>query len=78
MSETRCTCGNGCETFGQCMRRKRIRIGQVDASEQRRWDNRLNKFHAAVAQGIEPRSTSTADIDRAVEWSNRTGKAFGS
>ena len=47
MSETRCTCGNGCETFGQCMRRKHIRVGQVDASEQRRWDSRLNKFHDA-------------------------------
>lgn len=39
-------------------------------------DKELGSYFDAVRQGIEPRSTRQADIDKAVKFSNEAGKAF--
>lgn len=79
---TRCTCGAGHETFGACLRAKNIRIAYCqsaagkDASAQKRWDNELQAYRDAEAQGIEPAGTSMRQIRAAVEASNAAGKAY--
>jgi hypothetical protein len=74
--EKHCGCGAGHQTFGACCRAKNIRIGQVDASEQKRWDAELDEFRAASRQGIQPKTTQLKDIRAAVDISNKTGVAF--
>ncbi len=79
-------CSSGCSTgphatYGACIRSKGLRVaysgvGGGDATIQKRWDAELQSYRDAVAQGIEPESTKTPDIRRAVEWSNRHGRAY--
>ncbi|MDE2469865.1 MAG: hypothetical protein KGL35_14280 [Bradyrhizobium sp.] len=81
MAETRCTCGQGHATFGQCIRAKGIRIaycgiGEGDASKQKRWDKELDLYRSAVAQGLEPSTTRTANIRRELDLSDRYGVPF--
>lgn len=51
-------------------------FGQVDATRQKKWDAELAEYRSAVAQGIQPETTQTAGIRAAVEWSEKTGKAY--
>jgi hypothetical protein len=48
----------------------------MDATKQKRWDAELDLYRSATAQGIQPSSTKTADIERALEISNLSGTAF--
>jgi len=84
---TNSNCSSGCltkdhATYGECLRSKSLRIaycnsaGGSDASRQKRWDAELNEYRAAVSQGIEPDSTATRDIRKAVDWSEKTGVAY--
>lgn len=43
---------------------------------QKQWDKELSDYKAARAQGIQPDSTRTKDIRKAVEISNKYGKAY--
>lgn len=76
MTGTRCTCGSGHATYGACLRSKNISVGQVDRTEQKQWDNEIKAYRAARAQGIQPRTTQLADVQAAVEISDRSGRAF--
>lgn len=81
MSETRCTCGAGHKTFGECIRNKGITIGYCgqgggDATSQKKWDREITAYYDTVKQGIEPAGTSMRQIRQAVEISNKTGVAF--
>lgn len=83
MSGTRCTCGDGCPTFGACLRKKNIRIegcrsatGGPDRTAQKKWDAELDAYKAARSQGIQPAGTTMPKIQSAVEVSNKVGKAF--
>ena len=42
----------------------------------RKWDKELALYRSAREQGIQPEGTSTAKIRKAIDISNKTGKAF--
>jgi len=43
----------------------------------KKWDNELALYRTARSQGIQPDSTKTKDIRKAIDISNRTGIAYG-
>lgn len=43
---------------------------------QKAWDKELNLYKQARAQGIQPDSTRTKDIQKAMDLSNQHGKAY--
>ena len=43
----------------------------------KKWDNELALYRQARSQGIQPDSTKTKDIRKAIDISNRTGIAYG-
>jgi hypothetical protein len=43
----------------------------------KKWDKELALYRSARDQGIQPEGTSTAKIRKAIDISNKTGKAFG-
>ena len=43
----------------------------------KKWDNELALYRKARAQGIQPDSTKTKDIRKAIDISNKTGRAYG-
>lgn len=70
-------------TYGSYLRSKAIRVegcrdatGGQDRSTQKRWDAELNLYRSAVAQGIQPDGTSTAKVRRALDLSDRAGRAY--
>ena len=82
-------CSSNCATqdhdnYGDCLRDKGISAIGVSGSKNitldRGWQKRdqkeLESYYSAVKQGIEPRSTRTKDIKKAVELSDKAGKAF--
>jgi hypothetical protein len=50
--------------------------GNQDASTQKRWDKELDLYASAVKQGVQPDSTSTRATQKALDWSEKTGKAY--
>lgn len=73
----RCSCGNGCPTFGSCMRRKRLQL--TDPSQRRitsEWDRHLDRYAWAVRQGIQPDSTLREETDYAIAVSEETGVPY--
>lgn len=70
------------QTFGECMRAKSLKVAYCnsasghDYTRQKRWDNELQAYRDARAQGIQPAGTTTAKIREAVELSDMAGKAF--
>lgn len=76
MEGTRCTCGAGHETYGACLRAKGLHIGQIDRTEQARWDREIQEYRSARRQGVQPPSTKLADIRSAMEISETIGKAY--
>lgn len=79
---TRCTCGQGHETFGACLRAKNIRIGYcqssrgLDASSEKSKERELADYKDARRQGVQPASTFTKDVREAMDVSDRTGVAY--
>lgn len=79
-------CRSGCPTqdhqsWGECARAASFKvaycgIGGGDATKQKKWDRELDSYKAARAQGIQPRSTKSRDIETAVKVSDMTGVAF--
>lgn len=43
---------------------------------QKAWDKELAEYRKARAQGIQPASTKMKDIKKAVDISNKVGKAY--
>jgi hypothetical protein len=43
----------------------------------KKWDNELALYRSARAQGIQPDTTKTKDIRKAIDISNKTGRAYG-
>ena len=43
----------------------------------KKWDNELALYREARRQGIQPDSTKTKDIRKAIDISSRTGTAYG-
>lgn len=44
----------------------------------KKWNNELDLYRKARAQGIQPDGTSTAQIQKAMDVSDKTGHAYGS
>jgi hypothetical protein len=44
----------------------------------KKWNNELSLYREARKQGIQPEGTSTAQIRKAMDVSDKTGHAFGS
>ena len=73
----RCSCGQGCATFGACLRRKGIRVldpGQRHITSE--WDTHLDRYEWAVRQGIQPASTLREETDMAIAVSEASGEPF--
>ena len=75
-------CRSGCltqehATWGECARAANLRIGQVDATEQSKWDRELAEYRAATSAGIRPDGTKTSDTRSAVAHSEKWGKPYG-
>jgi len=70
-------------TYGAHLRDKNIRVGWsrsaagLDLSAEKSVQRELAKYRDARRQGIQPDTTRTRDIERAVRISNETGSAYG-
>lgn len=84
-------CRTGCRTqnhatWGDCLRASNIQMSTGDANgdlvgngwTNKKWDNELSLYREARKQGIQPEGTSTAQIRKAMDVSDKTGHAFGS
>lgn len=75
-------CRTGCPTpgahasWGACLRAANIRIGQVDATIQRKWDGELEAYRSARQQGVQPAGTSLAQTRVALDASDRSGRPY--
>ncbi len=59
-----------------------LELGVGDANSKvsmpkTKWDAELKAYKDARSQGIQPAGTSMKQIQKAVEISNKTGKAYG-
>jgi hypothetical protein len=43
----------------------------------KKWDKELALYRSAREQGIQPEGTSTTKIRKAIDMSNKTGRAYG-
>ena len=50
--------------------------GRPESMSQKKWNNELNLYKSARDQGIQPEGTSTKQIQKAIDVSNKVGKAF--
>jgi hypothetical protein len=84
-------CRSGCptqdhESWGDCLRASNIQMSTGDANgslvsngwTNKKWNSELSLYREARAQGIQPEGTSTAQIRKAMDVSDKTGHAFGS
>lgn len=73
----RCSCGQGCVSFGACMRRKGLRLAVGNAhDENREWDSHLDLYEYARRQGIQPESTMREATELAIAVSEATGEPY--
>jgi hypothetical protein len=81
-------CRTGCPTpgahksWGECARAANLRvaycgIGGGDATEQKKWDQELELYRQARAQGIQPEGTTRNKVVAALKASDAAGLAFG-
>lgn len=80
-------CRTGCTTkdhttYGDCLRSAALRVGWakshlgIDASREKRKNTELGLYKEARAAGIQPATTRTPDIRKAMEVSEKAGAAF--
>lgn len=80
-------CSSNCptrnhDTYGECLRAKNLKTAYMqewkgkDATAQKKADQSLDAYENARKYGIQPKSTRAADVQRAVQISEQTGKAF--
>lgn len=80
-------CSSSCLTqdhksWGDCVRSKGIKTHVetpgtgYDPAKNKAWDKRIDSYRSAREQGIQPKSTKAADIQKAVRVSDSTGTAF--
>jgi len=79
---TTCSCGEGCPTYGACLRRKNLHIGYCqswrghDYTADKKNERECDAYRAARAQGIQPGGTTTQAVRYALDQSNWHGRAF--
>ncbi|MFB6833280.1 hypothetical protein [Streptomyces hydrogenans] len=72
-------CGHECNciTYGQHLKGKNIQIAPgLRGLETRRWEKELDLYESARRQGIQPATTTTPDIEYALDRSDAEGKAY--
>lgn len=80
-------CSSSCptqdhESWGACVRAKNLKSAVsipgkgYDRAVQSQWDKRIDSYKQARAEGIQPQSTRSADIKKAVAVSDATGSAY--
>ena len=50
--------------------------GRAENMPQKKWNKELDLYKSAREQGIQPAGTSTKQIQKAIDDSNKVGKAF--
>lgn len=50
--------------------------GGQDATAQKKWDAELDLYASAKRQGIQPETTQATGVRAAIDWSEKTGKAY--
>jgi hypothetical protein len=50
--------------------------GRPESMSQKKWNKELDAYAAARKQGIQPAGTSLKQVQKAVDDSNKVGKAF--
>ena len=50
--------------------------GRAENMPQKKWNKELDLYKSARDQGIQPAGTSTKQIQKAIDDSNKVGKAF--
>lgn len=79
---TRCTCGVGHDTFAACIRAKNLHVGYarstagLDYTAHVKTQRELAAYRAAREQGIQPAGTRQAQVDFAVDQSDKLGRAW--
>jgi len=68
-----------CPCFG--CKAKTLQLSTGDAAgnknmPQKKWDKELNLYRDARKQGIQPAGTSTKQVQKAIDDSNKVGKAY--
>ena len=80
-------CRAGCltrdhKTWGECARAAALRIGWakshlgIDSSREKSKNRELDLYAEARASGIQPATTRTPDIHKAMDISEKAGAAF--
>ena len=68
-----------CSCFGCKARTLQLSTGDAASSKnmsQKKWDKELNLYKDARNQGIQPAGTSTRQVQKAIDDSNKVGKAY--
>lgn len=74
--DKRCGCGAGHETFGACMRAKRIQVAGPGHQHFVDRHRVLTRYANAREQGIQPQSPMTRHVQKAIQRSDRDGEAY--
>lgn len=73
------TCGGPDVCFGCKVRTLELSTGDAAGNKsmsQKKWDKELNLYKSAREQGIQPAGTSLKQVQKAIDDSNKAGKAF--
>jgi hypothetical protein len=68
-----------CSCFGCKARTLQLSPGDAASNKnmsQKKWDKELNLYRDARKQGIQPAGTSTRQVQKAIDDSNKVGKAY--
>jgi hypothetical protein len=68
-----------CYCFGCKARTLQLSPGDAASNKnmsQKKWDKELNLYRSARSQGIQPAGTSTRQVQKAIDDSNKVGKAY--
>lgn len=69
-------------SYGAYLRSKAIKVAYTnsangwDATKQRHWDNELQAYRDAVAEGLNPAGTTMREIDQARRISDATQRPY--
>ena len=80
-------CRTGCPTqdhqsWGECARASRINVGWVqhlkglDLGREKKWNRELDAYADARRQGVQPAGTKLAQVEKAMQISDKVGRAF--
>lgn len=72
----RCSCDQGHETFGACLRAKSIQVTGPDHQHFVQRAKVLGRYESARREGIQPQSPLTRHVSHAVARSDRDGVAY--